>query len=201
MAMQLKIILATRNKGKVEELIHLLEGLPVSITSLADHPEVPEVVEDGETFRDNARKKAREVTSATGAWTLADDSGLAVKALDGRPGVYSARYAGKNGDHQANNEKLLAEMKDVPDGERQAAFVCAMVLASPDGREWDVEKHCEGEIAFEPKGSGGFGYDPLFFVPQFGRTMAELSMEEKNSISHRGKALRAIKEVLLELLE
>jgi XTP/dITP diphosphohydrolase len=195
------MILATRNMGKVDELIHLLEGLPVSVTSLRDHPEVPEVVEDGETFRDNARKKAREVASATGAWTLADDSGLAVKALGGKPGVYSARYAGKNGDHQANNEKLLREMTDVPADERQAAFVCAMVLASPDGREWDVEESCEGEIAFEPKGSGGFGYDPLFYVPVFGKTMAELSMNEKNSISHRGKALRKMKEVLLELLK
>jgi len=131
---------------------------------------------------------------------LADDSGLAVEALGGAPGVISARYAGMDGDHVANNKKLLQEMKDISQGKRQAAFICCMVLASPDGKEWDVEDRCEGEIAFELTGSGGFGYDPLFFVPQFGKTMAELTMDQKNSISHRGKALRHMKDVLLEIL-
>jgi len=196
----MNLILATRNNGKVEELKALLKGMPVKLASLADHPEVPKTVEDGDTFLANARKKAREVAEATGQWALADDSGLAVDALDGAPGVISARYAGKDGDHASNNQKLLKEMKDVPEGQRQAAFVCCMVLASPDGKEWDIEDRCEGEIAFELTGSGGFGYDPLFFVPQFGRTMAELTMEQKNSISHRGKALRHMKDVLLEIL-
>jgi XTP/dITP diphosphohydrolase len=196
----MNLILATRNNGKVEELRALLEGMPVELASLADHPEVPRIVEDGDTFLANARKKAREVAQAAGQWALADDSGLAVDALGGAPGVISARYAGKDGDHAANNAKLLDEMKDVPAGKRQAAFICCMVLASPDGKEWDVEDRCEGEIAFELTGSGGFGYDPLFFVPQFGKTMAELTMDQKNSISHRGKALRHMKDVLLELL-
>lgn len=178
----------------------LLEGMPVKLTSLADYPEVPKTVEDGDTFLANARKKAREVAQVTGQWALADDSGLAVTALGGSPGVISARYAGKDGDHAANNVKLLEEMRDIPRAKRQAAFLCCMVLASPDGKEWDVEDRCEGEIVFELTGTGGFGYDPLFFVPQFGKTMAELTMDQKNSISHRGKALRRMKDVLLEIL-
>jgi len=196
----MNLILATRNNGKVEELRALLKGLSVELTSLADHPDLPKTVEDGDTFLANARKKAHEVAKATGQWALADDSGLAVEALDGAPGVISARYAGKDGDHAANNSKLLEAMKDVPAGKRQAAFVCCMVLASPDGKEWHVEDRCEGEIVFELTGTGGFGYDPLFYVEQFGKTMAELEMDQKNSISHRGKALRQMKDVLLEIL-
>ena len=197
----LNIVLATRNKGKLKELEALLAGMPIGITSLADHPEIPEIVEDGATFLDNALKKARTVVELTERWALADDSGLTVEALGGEPGVHSARYAGRNGDHAANNEKLLREMRDVPEGKRRAAFVCTMVLAAPDGREWDVDGRCEGEIGFELTGSGGFGYDPLFYVPQFGKTMAELTMEGKNRISHRGKALRRMKEILLQILE
>ncbi len=200
MVQLISLVLATRNRGKVEELKHLLEGMPVSLSDLADHPEIVSIVEDGATFLANARKKARVVAEATGGWALADDSGLTVAALEGAPGVLSARYAGKDGDHRANNEKLLREMEGVPAGKRQAAFVCVMVLVAPDGREWDVEERCEGEIAFERRGSGGFGYDPLFFVPDHGKTMAQLSMNEKNAISHRGKALRRMKEVLLEIL-
>ena len=196
----ISLIIATRNPGKVEEIRALLEGMPVKLTSLADHPGLPKTVEDGDTFLANAQKKAREVARATGQWVLADDSGLAVEALDGAPGVISARYAGTDGDHAANNSKLLEDLRDVPSGGRQAAFVCCMVLIAPDGKEWDVEDRCEGEIALELIGAGGFGYDPLFFVSQFGKTMAELTMEQKNSISHRGKALRHMKDVLLEIL-
>lgn len=196
----MELVLATRNSGKLEELMALLEGLPVSLTSLDDYPEIAPIVEDGETFLDNARKKARLVVEATGRWALADDSGLAVDALGGAPGVYSARYAGRDGDHEANNDKLLREMGRVLKGERGAAFVCTMVLAAPDGREWDVDGRCDGEIAFERKGTGGFGYDPLFYLPQYERTMAELTMDEKNAISHRGKALRRMLQVLLEIL-
>lgn len=180
--------------------MHLLEGMPVSLSDLADHLEVSPIVEDGETFLANAQKKARAVVKTTGLWALADDSGLVVAALGGAPGVISARYAGRDGDHAANNEKLLREMERIPAGVRQAAFVCAMVLAAPDGREWDVEERCEGEIAFEPRGKGGFGYDSLFYVANKGKTMAELTMDEKNAISHRGKALRHIKDILLEIL-
>ncbi len=200
MSEHIDMILATRNRGKVEELVHLVKGSPVAITSLADHPEVPQIVEDGATFLDNARKKAKAVVAATGSWALADDSGLAVEALGGAPGVMSARFAGVDGDHAANNAKLLEELQSVPEGKRQAAFVCCMVLAAPDGREWDVEERCAGEIAFDYAGTGGFGYDPLFFVPSHGKTMAELSMDEKNAISHRGKAFRRIRDVLLEIL-
>jgi len=201
MTKKTNIILATRNKGKVEELKVLLGDMPIDITSLSDHPEIPDIVEDGETFLENARKKARAVVAQVGSWALADDSGLAVKALGGEPGVFSARYAGKDGDHAANNIKLLREMESVPEGQRQAAFVCTMVLISPDGREWDVDGRCEGEIGFDLRGEGGFGYDPLFYVPRFGKTMAELSIDEKNSISHRGMALGKIKQVLLDILD
>lgn len=192
--------MATRNEGKVAELRAMLSGLDVDVTSLADHPEVGEVVEDGETFLENARVKARAAAEVTGRMALADDSGLVVAALSGAPGVTSARYAGKQGDYEANNEKLLREMGEVPDGERQAAFVCAMVLAEPGGLEWDVQERCEGEITREYRGSAGFGFDPLFFVPSEGATMAELPMERKNQISHRGRALRRMKEILIDIL-
>ena len=196
----MEIVLATRNEGKVKELRAMLSGLDFVVTSLADHPEVPEIVEDGGTFLENARKKARAVVEITGRMALADDSGLAVDALGGLPGVNSARYAGTQGDYKANNEKLLREMADVPDGERSAAFVCTMVLARPGGEEWDVEGRCEGRIIREYRGSGGFGYDPLFYVPAEGLTMAELPMGRKNEISHRGKALAQMKEILVDIL-
>ena len=194
------LILATRNEGKVRELRAMLSGLDIAVTSLADHPKVPEIIEDGETFLENARKKARAVVEITGRMALADDSGLVVEALGGAPGVNSARYAGRQGDYKVNNEKLLEEMADVPDGERDAAFVCTMVLARPGGEEWDVEGRCEGEIIREYRGSGGFGYDPLFYVSEEGLTMAELPMGRKNEISHRGRALCKMKEILVDIL-
>lgn len=194
------IVLATRNRGKIEELAQLLLGLGVELTSLADHPEIGEIEERGETFLENARQKARAVAAAVpGALVLADDSGLVVDALGGAPGVRSARYAGQQGDSAANNEKLLREMRHVPAGQRLAAFVCTMVLVAPDGREWDVEGRCEGEIGTKLRGSMGFGFDPLFIVPGEGRTMAELPMARKNEISHRGRALRQIREILVEI--
>lgn len=196
----MRLVLATKNEGKLKELRKLLQGLDYDVVSLADFPEIPEIVEDGDTFLSNARKKARTVCIATGFLALADDSGLVVDELNGEPGVISARYAGVQCDYAANNEKLLRKMSFVPCGRRGAAFVCTMVLASPDGREWDVEGRCEGEIAYEPKGHGGFGYDPLFFIPGEGRTMAELSMDKKNELSHRGKALRKIREILKNCL-
>jgi XTP/dITP diphosphohydrolase len=197
----MEIVLATRNEGKVRELVAMLSGLDIVVTSLVDHPEIPEIVEDGETFLENARKKARAVVEITGRMVLADDSGLVVRALGDAPGVNSARYAGRQGDNKANNEKLLGEMADVPDGERGAAFVCTMVLAGPGGEEWDVEGRCEGRIIREYRGSGGFGYDPLFYVPAEGLTMAELPMGRKNEISHRGRALRKMKKILIDILK
>lgn len=195
-----QLMLATRNRGKVAELEHLLEGLEIEVRSALDYPELPDVVEDGATFFDNARKKAHTMAQATGLPSLADDSGLTVAALDGAPGVQSARYAGKQGDSAANNEKLLRALEIVPEGERQAAFVCTMVLALPDGREWVSEGRCEGEILRERRGDGGFGYDPIFYLPQERFTMAELPMERKNAISHRGQALRQMKSLLVKVL-
>ena len=195
----MKLILATRNEGKKVELIRLLEGLGIEVESLADHPEIGEIIEDGDSFTANALKKAREVAVATGGWVLADDSGLVVDALGGEPGIHSARYAGKQGDYKANNEKLLSEMAQVSDGERSARFVCQMALISPDGREWTAKGVCEGEIARDYSGSEGFGFDPLFYIPQKGKTMAELPMDEKNVISHRGRALSKIKDILVEI--
>lgn len=199
-AIYMKLIFATKNKGKAAELRHLVEGMDIDVETLLDYPDVIDVVEDGKTFRDNALKKAREMRGRFDEWILADDSGLAVDALGGEPGVKSARYAGKQGDYKANNEKLLREMKSIPAGRRQAAFVCTMVLAAPDGREWVVEGRCEGEIGFERRGDGGFGYDPLFFVPSEGKTMAELPMARKNEISHRGRAFSEIKKILVDIL-
>lgn len=196
----MKLVLATRNRGKLRELQALLGGLGAEVSSLADRPGMADIAEDGESFLDNARKKAREVGKALpGFWVLADDSGLVVEALGGAPGVISARYGGAPGDAAANNEKLLRAMEGVPDGRRAAAFVCCMVLKSPEGREWSVEGRCGGEILRSPRGSGGFGYDPLFSVPAEGRTMAELPMARKNEISHRGRALRHIRDILVEI--
>lgn len=197
----MELVLATRNEGKVRELMGLLEGLPIRVSSLEDHPEVPDIVEDGETFLENARKKTAAVLEATGKWALADDSGLEVAVLGGRPGVSSARYAGRQGDYAANNRKLLDEMRDIPEGRRGARFVCTTVLTSPDGREWVAEGHCDGTMMKEPRGSGGFGYDPLFYVPDEGATMAELPMVVKNRISHRGRALAKMREILVEIIE
>jgi XTP/dITP diphosphohydrolase len=195
----MELVLATHNQGKVVELRAMLEGLTVRLSSVIDYhyPRIPEIVEDGETFLDNARKKAHTVAEATGRLALADDSGLVVEALGGEPGVHSARYAGRQGNYRANNEKLLAEMAEVPDGKRQAAFVCVMVLAEPDGEEWVVEGRCEGEILRDYRGEGGFGFDPLFFVPGEKATMAELSIERKNQISHRGQALAKMKQIIV----
>ncbi len=196
----MKLVLATRNEGKLVELRHLLEGIDVEVSSLAEFPEIGEIVEDGQSFRENALIKARAVVAATGTWTLADDSGLVVDALGGQPGIHSARYAGRQGDHAANNEKLLQEMRDVPDERRQAAFVCTMALISPEHREWVVEGRCEGMIARERSGTEGFGFDPLFFVGSCGATMAELPLAQKNGISHRGQALRKMKAILIEIM-
>lgn len=178
----------------------MLEGMDVTLSSLIDHPEVPQIEEHGSTFLANARIKARAVCEITGLPALADDSGLVVEALGGSPGVNSARYAGEQGDYKANNEKLLREMRGVPDGRRQAAFVCCMVLAEPGGGEWDACGRCDGEIIREYRGTEGFGFDPLFFVPGEGKTMAELPMGRKNEISHRGKALARMREILVDIL-
>ncbi|QDI91071.1 XTP/dITP diphosphatase [Salicibibacter halophilus] len=186
------IVLATKNEGKRKELETLLAGA-AAVYSLRDYPDCPEIEETGETFVANARIKADYVAQFTGLPSLADDSGLAVDALDGSPGVYSARFAGEEKNDGKNNEKLLHCLEGVPREERTARFICALVYKNPNGEAIEVEGTCEGEIVSEPKGTNGFGYDPLMYIPQLYKTLAELSSEEKNRISHRGKALQKMK--------
>jgi XTP/dITP diphosphohydrolase len=185
-----RLVLASKNKGKLQELETMLAGSSWELCSVADFPELPPVVEDGQTFRENAVKKALTVAEILKEWTLADDSGLEVDALGGAPGVYSARFAGEPGDDRKNNEKLLRLLAGVPSEQRTARFRCVLALASPEGEIWTTERTCEGLIGLAPRGDQGFGYDPLFYLPELGVTMAELPEEKKNEISHRGKAMR-----------
>jgi XTP/dITP diphosphohydrolase len=194
-----KILLATGNRKKAAEILSILRedgGEEMECLSLADFPDLPTPVEDGETFLENARKKAHPAAKASGLPALGEDSGLEVDALGGAPGIYSARYAREDGGDDANNRKLRREMENVPPGERAARYRCVAVLAFPDGREMTGEGSCEGEIAREPRGSGGFGYDPVFLLPD-GRMMAELSSAEKDAISHRGRALRQLRDKMV----
>ncbi|MWV46794.1 XTP/dITP diphosphatase [Paenibacillus sp. HJL G12] len=194
------IIVATRNPGKVKEFEHAFAQLGKQVKSMFDYPELPEVVEDGVTFAENALKKAKTVGDALGLPVLADDSGLCVDELEGRPGVYSARFAGEHATDQQNNEKLLHMLEDKKLGEdtaqpllSTARFVCSLVLYDPaTGTHIEASGAVDGWITDEPAGCGGFGYDPLFYLPDYEKTMAELSMEEKQAISHRGVALRSL---------
>ena len=181
------IVLATRNAGKVREFQELVKNFPVEIKSLSDFGPIPEVEEDGETFEENAYKKALFTAKVLGLPAIADDSGLVVEALDGAPGVYSARYAGENATDQENAAKLLEEMKGVAN--RRAAFACVLSIAVPSGPALTYEGRCEGEILEAPRGENGFGYDPVFFYPPLGKSFAEIAMAEKNKVSHRGLAL------------
>jgi len=190
----MKLLLATRNAKKLVELQRILGG--VSLVGLDDVPAYAEVPEAGLTFADNALIKAREGAACTGLPTVADDSGLAVEALNGMPGVFSARWAGRHGDDAANLELVLAQVSEVPDRLRGAAFVCAAALASPDGREWTVHGEMRGRLVHVPRGTGGFGYDPIFVADGETRTNAELGPGEKDAISHRGKAFRALAEII-----
>jgi XTP/dITP diphosphohydrolase len=195
-----KILLATGNRKKAVEIVAILregEGPVTEFASLADFPEVPEAVEDGETFLENARKKAHPAAKETGLPTLGEDSGLVVDALGGAPGIYSARYAGEDAADGENTRKLLEEMRDIPAAKRTARYRCVAVLAWPDGREITADGSCEGRIALEPRGEGGFGYDPVFLLDD-GRMMAELTPSEKDAISHRGRALRKLRTLLEE---
>lgn len=197
----MKLLVATGNPGKLKEIRRLLADSPLDVIGLDVYPDLPEVVEDGDTFDANARKKALEMAAATGCLTLADDSGLVVDALGGAPGVLSARYAGDDGDDEANNRKLMQVMQDVPDDKRQAAFHCVMALAEPGGRCRTFEGRISGLLLREPRGEGGFGYDPYFLVPEYGKTTSELSLDIKNRISHRGNALRKVLPVLNEYFD
>jgi XTP/dITP diphosphohydrolase len=193
----MKVVLATRNRNKVREIKEILSVADsgVKVYTLDDFPVIEDVEEDGATFEDNAIKKASHIAAATGMIAIADDSGLEVDALGGRPGVYSARYAGEDADDRRNNEKLLSELRDVPDEKRTARFVCCIAMGSKDDMK-TFTGSVEGRIGHEPRGEGGFGYDPLFYPLGSDRTFAEMDSSEKNAISHRAVALRKLREYL-----
>jgi len=197
------IVLGTRNPKKLEEIVEILGDLQTEGIDFADltrFPQAPEVVEDGPTFEANARKKASELAAALGQWVLAEDSGLVVPALHGRPGVQSARYSGKHGDDAANNARLLAELAPLPDDRRAAYYVCSIALADPHGQiQSVVEGRCHGTITRELRGSGGFGYDPLFLIPEYHRTFGEVSARVKNALSHRARALALLRPIVKKL--
>jgi XTP/dITP diphosphohydrolase len=183
-----KIIFASRNRGKIEEIKALLADIEVTLQSLDEYPNLPDVREDGDSFLDNALKKARTIAELTGETVLADDSGLEVTILGGAPGIYSARYAGDGADDEKNILKLLRNLEGVPSEEREAAFRCVLVLYRPDGRYHTFDGRWEGVISEAPVGKGGFGYDPVFYLPEQGVSAAELPAGIKNRISHRAKA-------------
>lgn len=203
----MELLLATGNAHKAQELRDLLSGIPVTVLSPRDVGGLPEVIEDGATFQENAAKKASSAAKHTGRWCLADDSGLCVDALEGAPGIHSARYGGTHGDDEGNNKKLLLDLAEVPEEKRGAAFVCSLALARPDGEiEIVIDGRTEGRILTEPMGVGGFGYDPLFLfsepnLEQTGRCFASLTPPEKSAVSHRGRALRALGQELTAILE
>ncbi len=194
--MPIDLVVGTRNKKKLVEIRELLSDLDFNVLSIEDFTGIPEIEEDGDTFEENASKKAIEVAQITRKLTLADDSGLEIDYLDGRPGIHSARFAGDNATDADRNQKVLDLLKDVPGPQRTARFRCAIAIASPDAQAEVVVGTCEGEIALEPRGTAGFGYDPLFIVPDYGKTYAELGQEKKNQISHRALALKAARELL-----
>jgi XTP/dITP diphosphohydrolase len=195
----LKVVLATRNAGKVREIEDILAPHGFEVISLQEFPEIGEIIEDGSTFKENAMIKATTVAGYTGLIALADDSGLEVDALDGAPGIHSSRFAGEEKDDQANNRKLLELISDIPAEQRTARFKCVVAIAEPDGWVHLAEGSCEGIIINEPRGEGGFGYDPLFYVPDYDKTFAELDPAIKNKISHRARALEGAVDILTDL--
>jgi len=196
----IRIVVATTNPGKAREIAQILAGLPIEVESLIAYPGIPDIEETGSTFTENALIKARHTSRWAGSLALADDSGLEVDALGGQPGILSSRFAGLGATDAQRNEKLLSLLRDTPDENRTARFRCVAALVSPSGMESVFDGVCEGLIAREPRGENGFGYDPLFFVPELGKTMAELPPEVKNRISHRAKAIAAAREAIEEML-
>ncbi len=194
--MPVDLVIGTRNKKKLAEIRELLTDLDFNVLSIDDFPNIPEIEEDGETFEENAKKKAVEVAQITKCLTLADDSGLEIDYLGGDPGIRSARFAGENATDEDRNRKVLALLEDAPKSERTARFKCSIAIVSPDVQVGIVTGVCEGEIALQPRGDAGFGYDPIFIVPAYGKTFAELGAEKKNQISHRALALKKAKELL-----
>ena len=191
-----KIIFATGNQNKMKEIREILADMDVEIVSMKEAGIHADIVEDGNSFEENAEIKATTICEMTGEITLADDSGLEIDYLNKEPGIYSARYMGEDTSYRIKNGNLIQRLEGVPDEKRTARFVCAVAAAFPDGTVKTVRETMEGRIGYEEKGENGFGYDPIFYLPEYGCTSAELSMEEKNKISHRGKALRAIRDVL-----
>jgi len=198
------LLVATTNPGKFAEVQAFLAQLPIRIRALRDLKDPPAVIEDGATFEANALKKARALANYSGWLTLADDSGLEIDALNGAPGIYSARYCGVEGKDDENNRKLLRELASVAPTRRTGRFVCALALCAPEGStlaDWTARESCDGLITFEPIGNHGFGYDPLFFYPPFGKTFGEIDRQTKATVSHRGKALKKLAEALPKLID
>lgn len=195
-----EVIIATKNGGKAKEFKHLFEKYGYEVKTLLDFPELEEVEETGTTFEENAILKAEAVSNALNRIVIADDSGLVIDALDGRPGIFSARYAGEAKNDEANLQKVLQEMDDVPESKRQARFYCALAVASPTKETFTVAGTCEGVILREKRGAYGFGYDPIFFALEQNKAMAELTPEEKSKISHRAKALKKLEDELPAIL-
>jgi len=196
----MELVLATKNKDKIREMRHILRGLPVKLFSVKDYPNMPEVVEDGKTLRENAIKKAATIARFTGKWALADDTGLEVAALDGAPGIYAARFAGPGCQYIDNNNKILRLMAKLSRSKRGAKFKCVIALADPKGKAKTVLGVIKGYIGTEMKGRNGFGYDPVFVVPAYGKTFAQLGAGIKNTISHRAIALEKMKKVIIRKL-
>lgn len=194
------IVLATRNQHKKQELVALLRGLDITIRTLDDFPEAPEVIEDGDTCEANAMKKAVEIAQYTGLTAVADDTGLEVDALGGRPGVFAARYAGEQATYEDNCRKLLQDLRGVPAERRSGRFVTVAAIATPEGKRLSAKGLLEGVIAEQPAGSHGFGYDPVFLLPEYGQTLAQLAPEVKNHISHRARAFNQARALLQQMM-
>jgi XTP/dITP diphosphohydrolase len=197
----MKIVFASGNEGKVREIREMLEGMKIDLVSLNNYTHVPEIVEDGKSFLENALKKAKIISEFTGETVLADDSGLQVDALGGEPGIYSARYAGEKATDEENNAALLVKLKNISQEKRTAFFRCVLVLYRRDGSYDYFEGKWNGQIIDERRGNNGFGYDPIFFVPELKKTAAELPAEIKNKVSHRGQAFAQLKKTLGEKLK
>ena len=196
---RIEIVIGSRNPGKLVEIEAILQNFPVKLRSLAEFPDAPDVEETGTTFQENAEKKALELAAHLARKVLADDSGLEVDALDGAPGIYSARYAGEHGDNEANNRKLLENLEGLPLEQRTARFRCVIALAEPGRVLLTADGACEGQIAFSPRGTNGFGYDPVFLYPPDNMTFGELNESLKNKVSHRANALHQLREQLKDI--
>lgn len=198
---KIKIVLATGNKGKYREIKAIFKNVNVEILPLSDFDNIPEVVEDGKTYHDNARKKAEVISETLNTWVISDDSGLEVDALDGAPGIFSARFAGPEQDDKQNIERLLEVLEEIPKKERGARFRCVAALARPNEETLFAEGLFEGMITKKVIGENGFGYDPVFMIPELKKTAAEISIEEKNKLSHRSKAFKEMAKIVKNLLK